>query len=115
MLGTCMLREVAQSKQQQILLQCPRMQGLEIYLPGRAGRLGLRAGAALLVAAVGRSYGANATAANRADAAVVSLVELSAADSCIVAVDEHNPTSRVKSQAEGELVTSIGGGSSPSW
>ena len=48
----------------------------QAHLPGGAGRLAVRAGAALLVAAVGGRQAADAPVAYRADAAIVALVQL---------------------------------------
>lgn len=60
------------------LPRCSGAKYTKAHLPRRAGRLGPRADAALLVASVGGSCAANTTAANSCDAAVIALVQLPA-------------------------------------
>lgn len=67
----------------------------QAHLPGWAGRLALRASAALLVAAIGGRYAAGATVANRGDAAVIALVQLPAMEIAKCksqTADEHGAT-----------------------
>jgi hypothetical protein len=74
---------------------CNSVSGLErarAHLPGWAGRLG--AGAALLMATVGGRPAANATAANRGDAAIVALIQFPAVriTKSVRGVDGHSAT-----------------------